>query len=581
AAVADAEVVVYYSGNDGMLRAINGNRTGNISTFTPGQEIWSFVAPEFLQGITRNYNNTTIVSYPANTTSSTSTLTIGTGSKSLTVGTNLPYSAGKSVRISYDTSNLMQGTVTSYSASTGALVVDVTSTDGSGSYSAWKVELGLPKNYAIDGPITAWQGVVGSSGSKVFLYAGMRRGGRALYAFDVTNKTTPSLKWKRGCPNLLNDTDCTNNVTNGDWRGIGQTWSPATLVKVQGYSTGGNPVPLLLMGGGYDDCEDTDGGASGGNHSCSTTKGNQIYVINSDTGAILQSFSTLRAVVGAITPVPDSNGFMQYAYAADAGGNLYRLSGASAGAAIGTTTPGTSAWTLTHIAALGCDDGSTTCARNRKFLFGPDVVEVSGGYALLVGSGDREKPLGSGTYGASNAVSNNFFRVTDQPTNASWLSSESGTCGAARICRASLTAITTSANPSSVGAKGWYLGLASTENVVTSAITVSDNVTFSTFKPAVYDANACSGNLGEANVYNVNLTNAAPPSVLQPQTRFQRITGDGLPPSPVAGRVRLDDGTTVPFLIGGSKDSALEGMAPYGASSVSFPKSRSHWYIKQ
>ena len=135
-------------------------------------------------------------------------------------------------------------------------------------------------------------------------------------------------------------------------------------------------------------------------------------MINADTGAILQSFSTLRAVVGAITPVPDSNGFMQYAYAADAGGNLYRLSGASEGAAIGTTTPGTSAWNLTHIAALGCDDGTTTCARNRKFLFGPDVVEVNGGYALLVGSGDREKPLGSGTYGASNAVSNNSVSYT-------------------------------------------------------------------------------------------------------------------------------------------------------------------------
>ncbi len=581
---ASPQVVVYYSANDGMLRAINGNRTANIGsgpTYSPGQEIWSFVAPEFWSSVRRLYDNSVIVSYPVNTSTSTSSVAIGSGSKSLTVGTGLGYSAGKALRVSYDASNYMVGTITSYNGSTGALVANISSVSGSGTYGTWKVELGIPKPYAMDGPITAWQGAVGGVvGSKVFLYAGMRRGGRALYAFDVTSATAPSLKWKRGCPNLLDDTNCTNDSTNGDWRGIGQTWAPAVPVKASGYASGGAPVPVLLMGGGYDRCEDTDNGASGANHSCSSTKGNRIYVIDSNTGVLLKTFTTLRGVAGGITAVTDANGFITYAYAADTGGNLYRISGESAGDSIGDTSPGN--WNITRIASLGCDDGSTTCTRNRKFLFAPDVVSLpGGGYAVLIGSGDREKPLGSVTYGASNAVQNHFFRVDDQPGNSSWLSQENSTCGAALMCRDSLTPIPADSNPTSsdlANRKGWYLPLASTENVVTSAITVTDTVTFSTFKPAIYDANACSGNLGVANVYNLNYTNGAPSIGL---TRYQRITGDGLPPSPVAGKVILDDGTVVPFLIGGNPNSPLEGGSPTASSNYIAPKGRVYWHVKQ
>ena len=98
---------------------------------------------------------------------------------------------------------------------------------------------------------------------------------------------------------------------------------------------------------------------------------------------------------------------------------------------------------------------------------------------------------------------------------------------------------------------------------MTSAITVSNRLVFSTFKPAVYDANACGANLGTANVYNVNYLNAAP---LEGTTRFQHIIGGGLPPSPVAGKVILDDGTEVPFLIGGSAYSPLEATNPNTAA---------------
>ncbi len=47
------KVVVYYGGNDGVLRAINGNRAPASARVTAGREIWSFMPPEFFGSIKR------------------------------------------------------------------------------------------------------------------------------------------------------------------------------------------------------------------------------------------------------------------------------------------------------------------------------------------------------------------------------------------------------------------------------------------------------------------------------------------------------------------------------------------------
>jgi len=64
-------------------------------------------------------------------------------------------------------------------------------------------------------------------------------------------------------------------------------------------------------------------------------------------------------------------------------------------------------------------------------------------------------------------------------------------------------------------------------------------------------------------------------------SRFQQIVGGGLPPSPVAGKVILDDGTEVPFLIGGSAYSPLEATNPSAAVDFEMPKSRVYWRIEK
>jgi hypothetical protein len=83
-------------------------------------------------------------------TTSSDTLTIAVQVLSLTVSVGLFYSVGQDVIIAYDSINFMTGEVQSYNSGTGALVVDVTGTNGSGTYSAWDVDLFPIRYYTID-----------------------------------------------------------------------------------------------------------------------------------------------------------------------------------------------------------------------------------------------------------------------------------------------------------------------------------------------------------------------------------------------------------------------------------------------
>lgn len=494
----DTGVVVFYGGNDGILRAVNGNRDsgGSIANVAPGGELWSFMAPEFHSQIVRLRDNTVSVDY-----------------KDRTV-------------------------VTSDS-----------------------VPEPEPKPYGFDGPVTGYQYAGGA-----WVFASMRRGGRALYAFDVSKTAlgTPTFKWRIGCGSGIVSTDCTN-----DFERLGQTWSSAKPFLAEGYDSGNSP--LLIMGAGYDTCEDTDDGNH--NHSCGDTPlGNRIYVMNADTGKRVAEFKTERSVVGDVTVVLDKNGLARYAYAADTGGSVYRIA---------FDTAGPDGWSITEIASLGCD-ALSSCNPNRKFMFAPDVVMVGDTYYVLLGSGDREKPLAS--YGGASSVSNYFFMLKDKPTDATWLTSEkaNGVCNEDLLCMKSLYGIKKDGeSPSETDLaqkKGWYLEFVDNEQVVTSAITVYGVVTFSSHTPAVYTSGQCSS-LGTAKVYNIDYSNAE--SKNGTTMRYEIISGGGLPPSPVAGVVTLDDGTTRPFIIGSDPDSPLEGGSPDGGAGVVQPKAKVYWNIER
>jgi hypothetical protein len=81
-------------------------------------------------------------------TTSVSSVTIGTGSQSFTVGSGLALAAGDPITIvsTVDTRNAMSGTVTSYSGT--ALVVNITSTTGSGTIANWQIKGSFPSSVA-------------------------------------------------------------------------------------------------------------------------------------------------------------------------------------------------------------------------------------------------------------------------------------------------------------------------------------------------------------------------------------------------------------------------------------------------
>jgi type IV pilus assembly protein PilY1 len=112
---------------------------------------------------------------------------------------------------------------------------------------------------------------------------------------------------------------------------------------------------------------------------------------------------------------------------------------------------------------------------------------------------------------------------------------------------------------------------------VTSAITVFGTTTFSTHTPVVPTVGGCTSNLGTAKVYNISYENAA--STNGTIWRSEVVVGGGLPPSPVAGMVTLDDGTVMPFIIGADPNSPLQGGEPVPSNIAEQSKGVTYWYI--
>ena len=88
----------------------------------------------------------TAVNAPGTSATSTTSLAIGTGSKSLTVQTGKAFVIGQWATITSTASpaNWMHGQITAYTSGTGALVVNVGLTSGSGTIAAWTVALSAP-----------------------------------------------------------------------------------------------------------------------------------------------------------------------------------------------------------------------------------------------------------------------------------------------------------------------------------------------------------------------------------------------------------------------------------------------------
>lgn len=386
------------------------------------------------------------------------------------------------------------------------------------------------RDWFVDGPISVYQ-KISSSGTieKAYLYVGMRRGGRLLYAFDITNPTNPRFLWKK---------------SSSDISILGQTWSEARVMKIKGHTN-----PVIVMGAGYDAAAE-DASTPG-----TVTMGNAVLVLDAFSGTLVHTFSGIERPVPADVTVIDSDydGYIDRAYAVDLGGNIYRIDFET------STSAAESVWAIHKLAELGSSGG-------KKFFYAPDVVLTKKYAVILAGSGDREKPLSATTqdyfytvldYQLGKALGDSFtpIKFSDLVSQASYVASDS--------------------------AKGCYLQFDVGQKVVNKPATIGGVTYFSTNKPKAPDANSCSANLGEAKQYSFPLVCKTPTSTV--------LEGGGLPPSPVTGIVEVTytnpaTGETetkdVPFIIGGEN--------PYnssiGVERVTLPitpkRSKVYWYTE-
>jgi type IV pilus assembly protein PilY1 len=380
--------------------------------------------------------------------------------------------------------------------------------------------------YAIDATPVAWTRDVNrdgtlsaAAGDKVYLYFGLRRGGRAYYALDLSNPAIPAFKWM------------IDNTTAG-FSELGQTWSDPVPTTVPGYVDGsGKHKPVLVFGGGFDAAnKDTTLVAS------ADSMGRAIYIVDADSGTLLWSVSPAASAganlqetglahgVAARTMVLDSNGdgVTDRVYAADTGGNVWRVD-----------LPGTdrSKWSIVKFAALNGGD----VANDRRFFNTPDIVRTRYGSvafdAVLLGSGEHNNPL-------ARDVNNRFYLLRDRQVtpyySARPTAAECGTdatpgsrygdfrcslpLGETDLYNATANLVqdgsgseVATAQAALYSSPGWYITLEhSGEKSLSSSITFNGNVLFTTFSPDVAaNANQCIPSPGQGYLYAVNLLDAS------------------------------------------------------------------------
>lgn len=100
---------------------------------------------------------TSAIASPGTNATSTTSLAVGTGTKSLTIQTGKELVVGMTVNIARTSDpalSNMSGIITSYTTGTGALIVEVSSATGTGTYTDWTISLSGTKGLAGDSMTT-------------------------------------------------------------------------------------------------------------------------------------------------------------------------------------------------------------------------------------------------------------------------------------------------------------------------------------------------------------------------------------------------------------------------------------------
>lgn len=445
-----------------------------------------------------------------------------------------------------------------------------------------------PKDYFADGSTGVYQ-LIKTDGTTqtAYLYLAMRRGGRFIYALDVSTPTAPTFLWKVDTTGLTNASGFTPSANYSE---LGQTWSQPKVAMVRGYAS-----PVLIFGAGYDPAEDSDPPL------VADTMGRGIYILDATTGALIW-----KATYGAALSCPNASaactlpgmnysipsditlldknndGKIDRLYVGDVGGNVWRVDlEPTAGSAPAN-------WQVEKLAALGCATAPCILGTTpRKIFYPPEVMSVSGYDAVFAGSGDREHPLYSAVANSACQVANRLYMLKDTHTGMdgnlpamTTITEQPGSASPFNLFNSTSIAYDGSLS-------GYYITLAACEKAVNAPLAVAGYVYFGTNKAEAPKPNVCEEPLGEAASYRLK-------PFAGTYTSGEWESG-GLPPSPVAGVVNVIDSATgkpmqVPFCIGcGVGENATPGQTSTCDGSalaacrppidVSTSRYRTYWYM--
>jgi len=384
----------------------------------------------------------------------------------------------------------------------------------------------LDKVYGMDGPVSYWHqdtnrnGVIldasaSSSASleadeHIYLYAGMRRGGRSYYALDVSDRSAPKFLW-----------DIKN--TSSGFSKLGQTWSKMTpaVVKWLGVKT-----QVLFFGGGYDPAEDTKATRS------TSSMGNAIYMVDATTGALLWNSSNSgsdlnltemkSSIVANIVTIDSTlDGYTNLLYTADVGGRVWRLD---------LDNNATTAAAFAKGGVMADFNGDTTTS-NIRFFNTPDVAftryggfSPDGQFQISIGSGYRAHPL-------DTRVVDRFYIIND--IHVSTLPTSYTDYDESDLAEVNSFA---SATKEQQQAGSFYPLTSVGEKVLSNSVTVANNILFTTYRPldSVASAN-CDADTGSTRLYQVQpiAPQDAGDHQLERDWGLTDLAQGGIPPNPV------------------------------------------------
>lgn len=425
----------------------------------------------------------------------------------------------------------------------------------------------------------------------IHIYVSMRRGGRNIYALDITP------------PSILTSASATDSISpkllwringgSGNFSKLGQTWSKPQPAKIS-VTSGGTTTKkeVLIFAGGYHTGQDTGFGVSG--------YGNAIYIVDaltgarlwwaSDTGADVNHADMKYAIPSDLALMDsDGSGEIDRVYVGDTGGQLWRL---DLNSVLNNSV-------LSKLASVSDLSAEASVSNQRKFFYPPDIAQIDDPafsdtalYDLIsIVTGNRAHPLDTDVHdriyafrdtriknsdAAIATISDNSVKAlgaTDDLFDATSNVIQQGTDDE---ITASITVIK--------GKKGWFIDLKEYDGTwvgekgLASPLILDGKLFYTTYVPGLTSLDPCAAAVeGGGRLYAIDLLNGGAvldwynnndddgDDLIKEDRRYQ--LGAGIPSEAVA----IFQPTGVSVVVG-------SGGGGYVADpEVGLPKHRTFW----